>query len=44
MVASAAKGSRLTINQSKVINGESYTVVNYKTNSIVNKIWILWEA
>jgi hypothetical protein len=34
----------LTINQSKVINGESYIVVNYKSNSIVKSIWILWNA
>jgi hypothetical protein len=32
------------INQSKVINGENYIVVNYKANSIVNRIWILWAA
>ena len=38
------KDSGLTINQSKVINGESYIVVNYKANSIVKSIWILWEA
>jgi hypothetical protein len=38
------KDSGLTINQSKVINGENYIVVNYKANSIVNRIWILWAA
>jgi hypothetical protein len=38
------KDSGLTINQSKVIGGESYIVVNYKANSIVKSIWILWEA
>lgn len=38
------KGSGLTINQSKVISGESYIVVNYKANSQVIRIWILWEA
>lgn len=38
------KDSGLTINQSKVINGENYIVVNYKANSIVKSIWILWEA
>jgi hypothetical protein len=27
-----------------VINGENYIVVNYKANSIVKSIWILWEA
>jgi hypothetical protein len=35
---------RLTINQSKVISGENYIVVNYKANSQVVKIWVLWEA
>lgn len=38
------KDSGLTINQSKVINGENYIVVNYKANSIVKSIWILWDA
>src|SRR5712692_1032093 len=38
------KGSGLTINQSRAINGENYIVVNYKANSIVNRIWILWAA
>ena len=38
------KDSGLTINQSKVINGENYIVVNYKANSLVNRIWILWNA
>ena len=38
------KDSGLTINQSKVIAGESYIVVNYKANSIVKSIWILWNA
>ena len=38
------KDSGLTINQSKVINGENYIVVNYRDNSIVKSIWILWEA
>src|SRR5712692_2033552 len=38
------KDSGLTINQSKVINGENYIVVNYKANSVVKKIWILWDA
>jgi hypothetical protein len=27
-----------------VIDGESYIVVNYKANSIVKSIWILWNA
>src|SRR6266852_2549882 len=38
------KGSGLTINQSKVIRGENYIVVNYKANSTVTKIWVLWRA
>ncbi|MBM3341217.1 MAG: hypothetical protein FJY56_03765 [Betaproteobacteria bacterium] len=38
------KDSGLTINQSAVISGENYIVVNYKNNSRVKKIWILWEA
>jgi hypothetical protein len=38
------KDSGLTINRSKVINGENYIVVNYKANSIVSRIWILWAA
>jgi ferritin-like protein len=38
------KDTGLTINQSKVIAGENYIVVNYKDNIRVNKIWVLWEA
>lgn len=38
------KDSALTINQSKVINGENYIVVNYKANSNVVRIWVLWAA
>lgn len=38
------KDSGLTINQSAVIAGENYIVVNYKDNSRVKKIWVLWEA
>jgi hypothetical protein len=38
------KDSGLTINQSKVIDGENYIVVNYRANSVVNKIWVLWNA
>jgi hypothetical protein len=38
------KDSGLTINQSKVIAGESYIVVNYKANSLVKSIWVLWNA
>lgn len=38
------KDSGLTINQSKVIAGENYIVVNYKSNTRVTKIWVLWDA
>lgn len=38
------KDSGLTINQSKVIKGENYIVVNYKANSVVRSIWVLWNA
>ena len=38
------KDSGLTINQSKVIAGENYIVVNYKANSLVKSVWVLWEA
>ena len=38
------KDSGLTINQSAVIEGENYIVINYKDNSRVKKIWVLWEA
>jgi len=38
------KDSGLTINQSSVIGGENYIVVNYQNNSRVKKIWVLWEA
>ena len=38
------KDSGLTINQSKVIKGENYIVVNYKANSQVTRIFVLWEA
>ena len=38
------KDSGLTINQSKVIRGECYIVVNYRANSDVRKIWVLWNA
>ncbi|MCB1179971.1 MAG: hypothetical protein KDK36_20505 [Leptospiraceae bacterium] len=38
------KNSGLTINQSAIIDGENYIVVNYKDNSSVKKIWILWNA
>lgn len=38
------KDSGLTINQSKVIDGENYVVVNYKANSVVKTVWVLWHA
>ncbi len=38
------KDSGLTINQSKVIRGECYIVVNYRANSEVTKVWVLWNA
>ncbi len=38
------KDSGLTINQSKVIKGENYIVVNYKATSQVSRIWVLWNA
>lgn len=38
------KDSGLTINQSAVIDGENYIVINYKNNSRLRKIWVLWEA
>ena len=38
------KDSGLTINQSSVIEGENYIVINYKDNSRIKRIWILWEA
>jgi hypothetical protein len=38
------KDSGLTINQSKQIKGENYIVVNYKANSVVKSIWVLWNS
>ena len=38
------KDSGLTINQSKVIDGENYIVVNYGKDTDVKRIFILWEA
>ena len=38
------KDSGLTINQSKQIAGENYIVVNYRTQTQVARIWILWNA
>ena len=34
----------MTINQSKVIGGENYIVVNYTADSQIKRIWILWQA
>ena len=34
----------LSTSSSKIINDENYIVVNYRANSIVNKIWVLWDA
>jgi hypothetical protein len=39
------QSSGLTINQSKVISGENYLVVNYDGDtSQVRRIWVLWRA
>lgn len=38
------KGTGLTINQSKVLRGENYIVVNYSPDSSVRRIWVLWHA
>jgi hypothetical protein len=38
------KDSGLTINQSKTVKGENYIVINYKANSQVWRIWVLWNA
>jgi hypothetical protein len=38
------KGSGLTINQSKIVDNENYIVVNYLANSVVTRIWVLWDA
>jgi hypothetical protein len=38
------KDSGLTINQSKQIAGENYIVVNYKANTQVTRIFVLWDA
>jgi hypothetical protein len=38
------KGSGLTINQSKRVEGENYIVVNYVADSVVTRIWILWDS
>jgi hypothetical protein len=38
------KDSGLTINQSKAIHGENYSVVNYRGDSKIAKVWVLWNA
>jgi hypothetical protein len=38
------KDSGLTINQSKVLKGETYIVVNYRKDSTASRIWVLWRA
>ncbi|MBE7439076.1 MAG: hypothetical protein HS115_11515 [Spirochaetales bacterium] len=38
------KNGGLSINQSAVIRGENYIVVNYKDASVVKKIFVLWNA
>lgn len=38
------RDSGLMINQSKVIKGESYVVVNYKADAQVVQVWVLWNA
>ena len=38
------KGGGLTINQSKVVAGENYIVVNYTADTRVAAVWILWDA
>jgi len=39
-----SKDSDLSINQSKVIAGENYIVVNYKGQADVFRVWVLWDA
>lgn len=38
------KNSGLTINQSKLVDGENYIVVNYESPSRVKSIWVVWQA
>jgi len=38
------KDSGLTINQNKTIGGENYIVVNYRANTQVVRVWVLWQA
>ena len=36
------KDGGLTISQSETIAGENYIVVNYKADTVVKRIWVLW--
>lgn len=38
------RDSGLTINQSKTVNGENYIVINYKAQTKVTRIFVLWES
>lgn len=38
------KNNGLSINQSSIIEGENYIVVNYHKDTEIKSIWILWEA
>ena len=38
------KGGGLTINQSKLVAGEHYIVVNYTSDTRVSEVWVLWSA
>jgi len=38
------KDGGLTVDQSKVIAGENYIVVNYRADTAVKRIWVLWGA
>lgn len=39
-----SKDVDLSISQSKVVAGENYVVVNYRANTDVFRIWVLWDA
>lgn len=39
-----SKDSGLTINRGKVVDGESYIVVNYRENTQAGSVWVLWDA
>ena len=38
------KDGGLTISHSETIAGENYIVVNYKADTVVKRIWVLWGA